>query len=568
MNDTTQLRARYRRIVRFAARYIVQEWWFEVVLPRLGLGGMTRRGRPERVRGIARHFHTVAIELGGLMIKVGQFLSSRLDVLPPEITSELEGLQDEVPPAEFGLVRELAEADLGVPLSTAYSFFDPIPIAAASLGQVHRARLSPADEKLLGFSDVVVKIQRPGIGAIIRVDLAALRKIAGWLDRVAFISRRVHLPSLLEEFATISMQEIDYLHEGSNAERFAENFADDAHVCAPAVVWERTTRRVLTLSDVTAIKISDREALRAAGISPESVAQALASAMFDQVFTHGFFHADPHPGNIFVTPGTIRGQDAPAPDWSLTFVDYGMMGEVPASLRGGLQRLIIAVAARDAKGLVASIRDMGMLLPSAEGAPLEHAMKELFARFGGMGFAELQKVDPREFKDFAEKLGRTMRSMPFQLPENLLLIVRAVSVTSGVSTALNPAFNMWTAIEPYAERLAKDERGNAVRTLAQQAIATVGVLARLPQQLDDLSTLLQRGRLSINTPGLDQRVLAFERLARRTLSSVVFAGLLLGGIFLKQTDPVFGWVLMGASVLPLLHALFARLFSRGGSPDR
>lgn len=568
MNKTRQLRARYRRIVRFAARYIVQEWWFEVALPRLGLGAITRRGRPARARGIARHFHAVAIELGGLMIKVGQFLSSRLDVLPPEITSELEGLQDEVPPADFDLVRELAEADLGVPLATAFSFFDPIPIAAASLGQVHRAKLSSTDENLVGFADVVVKIQRPGIDAIVRVDLAALRKIAGWLDRIAFISRRVHLPSLLEEFATISKQEIDYIHEGSNAERFAENFADDAHVHAPTVVWERTTRRVLTLSDVTAIKISDREALRAAGIAPELVAQALSSAMFDQLFTHGFFHADPHPGNIFVTPATTRGQDAAGPDWSLTFVDFGMMGEVPATLSGGLQRLIIAVAARDAKGLVASIREMGMLLPAAEVAPLEHAMSELFGRFGGMGFAELQKIDPREFRSFADKFGKVMRAMPFQLPENLLLIIRAVGVTSGVCTALNPAFNIWTAIEPYAARLASNERGNTMRALAQQAIATAGVLARLPQQLDDLSTLIQRGRLSINTPGLDRRVLAFEKLARRTLSSVVFAGLLLGGIFLKPTEPVFGWALMGASVLPLLYALFAGLFSRGRSPDR
>ena len=501
------------------------------------------------------------------MIKVGQFMSSRLDVLPPEITSELEGLQDEVPAADFSLVRALAEAELGVPLSTAYSHFDPVPVAAASLGQVHRARLSPADQDLVGFADVVVKVQRPGIEAIVRVDLEALRRIAGWLDRVTFISQRVHLPSLLEEFATISLQEIDYLHEGSNAERFAENFSDDSQVHAPIVVWERTTRRVLTLSDVTAIKINDLEALRAAGIAPERVAQALSNAMFEQLFTHGFFHADPHPGNIFVTPASTP-SDSRTPDWSLTFVDFGMMGEVPASLTSGLQRFIIAVAARDSKGLVASIRDMGMLLPTAEGAPLEQALGELFARFGGMGFAELQKMDPRELSSFADKFGKVMRSMPFQLPENFLLIIRAVGVTSGVCTALNPAFNVWTAIEPYAERLAGNESGNALRTLAQQALTTAGQLARLPRQLDELTTLIQRGNLAIRTPGLDHRVREFEKLARRTLSAVTFAGLLIGGIFLKQTDPVFGWSLMAASALPLLHALFAGLFSSGRSPDR
>lgn len=566
MTKARQLRARYRRILRFAARYIVQEWWFELVLPRLGLGRISRRGRTARARRIAHHFHAMAVDLGGLMIKVGQFMSSRLDVLPPEITSELETLQDEVPPVEFPLVRALAETDLGVPLEQAYSSFDPSPVAAASLGQVYRARLSPADAELVGFEDVVVKIQRPGVDAVVKIDLSALRRIVGWLDRVAFIARRVDLPALLREFAAVSMEEIDYLHEGSNAERFAENFSDNPRVRAPAVVWERTTRRVLTLSDVTAIKINDRAALAAAGIDPTAVAKGLASAMFDQLFTHGFFHADPHPGNIFVTPAPAgSARTGTAPDWALTFVDFGMMGEVPDSLRSGLQRLVIAVAARDAKGLVASVRAMGMLLPFAEAASLERAMSELFDRFGGMGFAELRKVDPHEFRDFAEKFGDVVRTMPFQLPEDLLLIIRAVSVTSGVSTALNPAFNIWTAIEPYAARLTSDERGAAARTLLKQVVETAGVVARLPGQLDALSTLIQRGRLSIEIPGVDRRLRALDRLGRQAVSAVIFAGLLLGGIFLKQTDEVLGWVLISASALPLLHAVFAGMAGRDRS---
>jgi predicted unusual protein kinase regulating ubiquinone biosynthesis (AarF/ABC1/UbiB family) len=284
--------------------------------------------------------------------------------------------------------------------------------------------------------------------------------------------------------------------------------------------------------------------------------------MFDQLFTHGFFHADPHPGNIFVTPAEPGTTDVSAPDWALTFVDFGMMGEVPDSLRSGLQRLIIAVASRDAKGLVASVRDMGVLLPSAEGAPLEHAMGELFDRFGGMGFAELQKVDPTEFTDFADKFGHVMRTMPIQLPENFLLIIRAVSVTSGVCTALNPGFNVWTAIEPYAKRLTRQESGGAARAVIQQAVATVGIIARLPQQLDSLSTLLQRGQLSIETPGVDRRLRALEQLAQRAVSAIIFAGLLLGGIFLRPTDLVLGGVLMAVSALPLLHAVFAGIMGR------
>ena len=566
MTKVRHLRARYRRILLFAARYIVQEWWFELVLPRFGLARMARRGRTARARGIARNFHTLAIDLGGLMIKVGQFMSSRLDVLPPEVTGELEGLQDEVPAVEFSQLRDLAEADLGMPLSRAYAFVEPTALAAASLGQVHRARLSPGEASDAGVEDVVVKIQRPGIDAIVEVDLAALRRIAGWLDRVKFISRRVDLPALLEEFAEISMLEIDYLHEGANAERFADNFSDDPGVAVPLVVWERTTRRVLTLSDVTAIKVNDRAALAAAGIDPAAVADQLASAMFDQLFVHEFFHADPHPGNIFVTPAAAGGPDvatASTPGWTLTFVDFGMMGEVPDTLRDGLQRMIVAAAARDAKGLVASARDMGMLLPSAETAPLERAMSELFDRFGGMGFAELQKVDPSEFRDFGNKFADIMRTMPFQLPEDLLLIIRAVSVTSGVCTALNPDFNVWTAIEPYAKRLTIDGAGGTVRVLTQQVLTTAGVIARLPQQLDSLSTLLQRGQLAVEIPGVERRLRSFELIGRRAVSAIIFCGLLFGGILLRQTDPVGGALVMAASALPLLHAMFAGIIGRG-----
>ncbi|MEO7348656.1 MAG: AarF/UbiB family protein [Terrimesophilobacter sp.] len=544
--------------MRFASRYMVQEWWFELALPRIGLAKIGRRNRLVRAGKIARKFHTIAIDLGGLMIKVGQFMSSRLDVLPPEITSELEGLQDEVPAVDFELIRQFAEDDLGMPLERAYASFEPVPLAAASLGQVHRATLLPTDAAEVGFDEVVVKVQRPGIDEIVEVDLAALRKIAKWLNRVRFISRRVDLPALLEEFAGISLQEIDYLHEAGNAVRFTENFADDPRVGTPEIVWERTTRRVLTLSDVTAIKINNREALAAAGIDPKRVAVELSSAMFDQLFSHGFFHADPHPGNIFVTPGPSKDPE----DWAITFVDFGMMGEVPATLRKGLQRLIVSVATRDAKGLVASIKDMGVLLPSAESEPLENAMSELFARFGGMGFAELQKVDPEEYLDFAKEFGDVMRSLPFQLPEDFLLIIRAVSVTSGVCTALNPEFNVWTAIEPYAKRLTSKGVNETVKIFAQQALETAALVIRLPQQIDDMNTLLQQGNLSVKTPGVDARLSSLERLGQRAVSAIIFAGLLLGGIFLKRTDEIFGWALMGASVLPLLHAVLAGM---GGS---
>ncbi|GAA3643553.1 AarF/ABC1/UbiB kinase family protein [Microbacterium awajiense] len=561
MADAVGGRARYRRILRFAARYMAQAWWYELILPRIGLARLGARGRERRLQRIARNFHGLAVQLGGLMIKVGQFLSSRLDVLPPEITKELEGLQDEVPPVDFERIRALAEAELGVPLDRAFSSFDAVPVAAASLGQAHRATLSEEDAAMTGFTDVVVKVQRPGIDDIVAIDLAALRKVAGWLDRVRIVSDHVDLPRLIEEFAVTSFEEIDYLNEASNAERFDADFADDPRVGAPDVAWERTTRRVLTLQDVTAIKINDVEGLRAAGIDPSEVAAGFAAVMLDQLFGKGYFHADPHPGNIFVTPAVSGSADADGRPWTLTFVDFGMMGEVPSRLREGLQKVLIAVAARNGRQLVDAFQDVGVLLPSADTNELERVLTALFARFGGMGFAELRDVDPREFQDFAVEFGETMRSMPFQLPENFLLVIRAISLTSGMCSSLDPTFNIWDAVEPYAQRLLRDESGGIVRSFAREAVSTAGLVARMPKRLDDVLTRLEDGRISVETPKLDQRMRRLERLGRRAVSAVIFAGLLVGGILLLPTAPVWGGILMGVSAVPLLHAVLAG-FSR------
>src|SRR5690606_1999451 len=227
MADPGSARARYRRILWFAARTIAQTWWFELILPRIGFAEYVARGRAARLQGIAKRFHALAVELGGLMIKVGQFMSSRLDVLPPEITDELAGLQDEVPPVPFAEIRAAAEAELGVTFDGAFAWVDERALAAASLGQVHRARLSDQGTADTGLENVVVKVQRPGIDEIVAVDLAALRKVAGWLRRVRIVSDRVDAPALVEEFAQTCMEEIDYLHEAANAERFAENFSGD-----------------------------------------------------------------------------------------------------------------------------------------------------------------------------------------------------------------------------------------------------------------------------------------------------------------------------------------------------
>ena len=548
------LQARYRRIMRFAARALVQAWWFELVLPRFGLRRFSARGRVPRLQRLARRFAVLAADLGGLMIKVGQFLSSRLDILPPEITRELEGLQDEVAAEPFDAIRSQTERELGISLDAAYDWFDPVPIAAASLGQAHRARLSATIAAELGFADVVVKVQRPGIEQIVEVDLSALRRIARWVSRIRLVYTRADAPALVEEFAATSLEEIDYLHEAANAEHFATDFATDfaadSNVAAPVVVWERSALRALTLSDVSAIKITDVAALTAAGFDPKAVAQALARATFQQIFVAGFFHADPHPGNIFVTPTPRAGNP-----WRLTYVDFGMMGEISDSLRAGLRDFILAAVGRDVRGLITSLERLGVLLSAADTEELERAMTALFDRFGGMGIAELQTIDQRELERFGREFGQTVRGLPFQLPENFLLLIRTISLISGVTSALDRDFNMWDAVDPFARTILSSSGAGVLRDLPQQGLQLASTLARLPRRMDELIERIDRGQVAVRTPDVDRRLRSMERTIGRLVSAIVFAALLFAGVLLRPTDEVLGWVLMGVSALPLLHVI-------------
>lgn len=557
-----QSRARYNRILRFSARHLVTTWWFELVLPRFGLSVIANKTRTRRMQVIARQFHGLAVDLGGLMIKLGQFMSSRLDVLPPEITRELEGLQDEVPAVPFADIRALVEAELGVPLETAYASVDTEPLAAASLGQVHRAVLSDQDAELSGLHRVIIKVQRPGIANIVDVDLRALERVAGWLNRVSLINRRADVPALMREFSVTCLEEIDYLNEAVNSERFAANFADNPRVAVPALAWERCTRRVLTQEDVTNIKITDVDALRAAGISPEDVANEFATVMFDQVFIHAFFHADPHPGNVFIKP--LPSPDGQPADWIMTFIDFGMMGQVPANLGKALRTTVIAAASRDGAGMVEGMRELGVLMPSADTFELERALTKVFDRFGGVSFVELQQVDPREFRAFATEFADIVRALPFQFPENFLLIIRAISLTSGVCSSVDPQFNIWNAVEPYSAKLIRAEGGNVIQAFLRDGLSTLSLVARLPKRVDSLITRAELGQLSMRTPELERRTASLARTVRQLISAVLFGVLFIGGLLVVDRDNVLGTWLMILSGIPLLHALFAGVIARLG----
>jgi predicted unusual protein kinase regulating ubiquinone biosynthesis (AarF/ABC1/UbiB family) len=557
------LRARYRRIMFFFANAAISFIFWEVVLPRLGLRGLSERTRSNRYHRVAIQFRALAIKMGGVMIKVGQFLSSRLDVMPPEITGELAGLQDEVPPENFEDVRKLAEAELGAPLAEKYEIFEETPLAAASLGQVHRARLCVNDEGG-DYCSVVVKIQRPFIDQLIEVDLSALRQVGGWLQRYKPIAKRVNAPSLVEEFAETVRAEVDYIAEGHNAEIFSENFKDKPKVHVPRVVWSHTTRRVLTLEDVFAIKITDYEAISKAGIGRAEVARELLDTYLKQIFEDGFFHADPHPGNLFVTPLAEKTEEGKTA-WKLTFVDFGMVGQVPDSLRNGLREMVIALGTQNAGRLIHAYQTLNILLPGTDLKQLEQMSASMFDLMWGKSMEELRNLNPEDMIRFADRFRDIMYSMPFQLPQNLLFLGRTVAILSGMCTGLDSEFNLWDQLSPYAAKLVSQEAGSNWRFWLDELVNVLKELAALPTKASRVLTQLERGEVIVEVPSVNRQIIYLERAMNRLTGSLVFTGLLIASATLYNAgNTLLAAILLGGAGITLIWIIF----SGRGSPRR
>lgn len=547
---------RYRRVRAFFLRLALHLVWWDLVLARRGLRWARRPPLP-RWQEWARRYRALAVDLGGVLIKLGQYLSTRVDVLPPEITRELAGLQDEVPAESFETVARALEADLGMPLSEAFLELSPEPLGAASLAQVHAARLTDG-------TPVVVKVLRPAIEVLVETDLAAISLAAGWLEHLEAVRSRVDLDALLEEFRQTTRRELDLEREARNAERFAADFADDDGVRIPAVFWPTTRRRVLTLENVAYLKIGEVEALERAGIDRAELARRLYRTYMEQIFVHHFVHADPHPGNLFVRPLPIEGEDAagfapgePVPaaaarDFELVFIDFGMVSEVPERLRAALRQLIIGFGTRDPGRIVRAASGAGILLPGADLEQLEDALATVLDRFWGVEMARLNDVALAQASELWKEFGRLILDTPVQVQAELLFTGRAVALLGGLATQLDPDFDPWAATMPFAARLAAEEAGAGA--WVEEIFGQAREALTLPAELGRLARHARSGKLTVKSalaPDTRRRLDRIERAFGRATAAIAASGLAIAGALLYALDaaPALGVAAMAAAAL-------------------
>ncbi len=559
---------RYQKVRWFFAKAFLHVIWWDIVLNRPLLRWLRTPPLP-RWQKIARNFRTLAVEMGGVLIKLGQFLSIRVDILPSEVTRELAGLQDEVPPASLESIVAQIEADFGRPISEVFTWFSSEAAGAASLAQVHLARLPSGEE-------VVVKALRPGIDILVETDLSAIGLAIRWLKFYKRISRRVDLDWLAEEFTTVTRNELNLKAEGQNAERFAQDVADDPQVYIPKVYWDYTAARTLTLENVSYIKIGDLAAIEAAGISRAQVAKKFYHLYMRQIFITNFVHADPHPGNVFIKPlphpGEIGiagfGPGDPVPyqserPFQIVFVDFGMVAVIPERLRAALREYAIGVGTRDAHKIVQSYVNAGILLPGANLKRLEEAHKALFERFWGVRMGQMRDVALNEARHFVHEYRDVIYEAPFQFQVDMLFVMRAVGILSGMATNLDPDFDPWAETIPFAERLAQEELRQNWRGWLQEMLSLGQLILKLPAELDQVLTQAQRGNLVIQTSLAPDTRKAFQRLEQavnRLTWMVVAASLLIAGVNWQANNSgsLLGQGLMVLALLAFVWGMFKK----------
>lgn len=457
------------------------------------------------------HLRLAIEELGPTFIKLGQILSTRGDLLPAPYLDELAKLQDGVPPMPAEEVRKTLEEELGRPIEEAFASFDLAPLASASIGQAHIAMLHDG-------SEVVVKLRRPGVVERIEEDLRILMDLAVVAERRWVMARKYDLLAITQEFAQTLREELDYLHEGRNVERFAASFANDPTVHIPRVYWNTTTARILTLERVKGMKISNVEAIEAEGLDRTEVANHATRILLAMILEYGFFHADPHPGNVFVET-----------DGRIALIDFGMTGELDTASQSVLLRLLLSISRKDAGQLADVVLELGHTRVHVDRNRLRRDMQRMLDRYCDKSLGDVKLTA------LLNELLTILRWHHLRLSPDLALLVKTLGMSEGLGVRLNPHFNLMDVYIPYTEDLLK--RRFSLRQWAGQmmlaGIDAIEMAMALPQQLRHVLGDIERGGFEVNIqpqsfePFLDRMEQLTNRLTLGILAAAFTVGLAL-----------------------------------------
>ncbi len=524
---------RYREIVNVLIRH-----GFGYLVDRFGLRPSRLRERIARPKPFkeqlfllseAERLRLALEELGTTFIKLGQILSTRYDLLPEEYIKELTKLQDRVPPFDYSEVRKVVEKELGMSIEGIFLSFDPVPLAAASIGQVHRARLIEGDE-------VIVKVMRPGIEKIIEIDLSILMSMARFAEKHIKESKAFNVIGSVEEFSRIIRQELDYIHEAQNADRFYLNFAGSTTVRIPRIYWKYTTKHVLTMEFLEGIKILDFTQLEAEGLDRKVISTNLANAYLKMIFEDGFYHADPHPGNILVSK-----------EEAIIFLDFGMAGHIDHVLRENLVNIMIAIERDDIDLLIDSIVEMGLISDvAAENSMLRVHIEDLINRYYDI---RVRFIDPTKF---LRDLINVITKSGGRIPTNVMLLSKTLSIADEINRKLNPDYNFAEYLEPYINRIIEEHTrlSHIASETAKTAWDFIRLLRSLPRRASHILSKAEKGtlRIELEHQGLETAIEELDIVSNRLSVSLIISALIVGSSLIIQSNiaprlweiPLFG----------------------------